>query len=95
MIDSQCRVTEEKVHIEQNGTELSGGTLNVWFGINWGAAVSDTVCAESLCMEMMFLTNESVAREWMTGSPEMREIFDLASAVEFSAGFFVPLAENC
>ena len=95
VIDSQCRITGEKVHIEQNGTEFSAGTLNVWFGINWGAAASDTVCAESLCMEMMFLTNKSVAREWMTGSPEMREIFDLASAVEFSAGFFVPLAENC
>ena len=95
VIDSQCRVTGEKVHIEQNGTEFSGGTLNVWFGINWGAAASDTVCAESLCMEMMFLANESVAREWMTGSPEMLEIFDLTSAVEFSAGFFVPLTENC
>jgi len=95
VIDSQCRVTGEKVHIEQNGTEVSGGTLNVWFGINWGAAASDTVCAESLCMEMIFLANESVAREWKTESPEIHEIFDLASAVEFSAGFFVPLVENC
>ncbi len=95
VIDSQCRVTGEKVHIEQNGTEFSGGTLDVWFGINWGAAASDTVCAASLCMEMMFLANESVAREWMAESPETREIFDLPSAVDFAAGFFVPLAENC
>lgn len=95
VIDSQCRVTGEKVHIEQNGTKFSGGTLDVWFGINWGAAASDTVCAESLCMEMMFLTNESVAREWVAESPETREIFDLPSAVDFSAGFFVPLAEYC
>jgi mercuric reductase len=95
MIDSQCRLTGEKIHIEQNGTEFSGGTLDVWFGINWGAAASDTVCAESLCMEMMFLANESVAREWVAESPETREIFDLPSAVDFAAGFFVPLAENC
>jgi mercuric reductase len=95
VIDSQCRVTAEPVHLEQNGTEFSDGTLDVWFGINWGAAAGDTVCAESLCMEMMFLANEAVAREWLAESPETREIFDLPSAVDFAAGFFVPLAENC
>lgn len=95
VIDSQCRVSGEKVHIEQNGTEFSGGTLDVWFGINWGAAASDIVCAESLCMEMMFLANESVARTWLSESSETREIFDLPSAADFAAGFFVPLAENC
>jgi mercuric reductase len=95
VIDSQCRLTGGKIHIEQNGTEFSGGTLDVWFGINWGAAASDIDCAESLCMEMMFLANESVAREWVAESPETREIFDLPSAVDFAAGFFVPLAENC
>jgi mercuric reductase len=95
VIDSQCRVSGEKVHIEQNGTEFSGGTLDVWFGINWGAAATDTVCAASLCMEMMFLANENVARDWLAESLDTREIFDLPSAVEFAAGFFVPLAENC
>lgn len=95
VIDSQCRVTSEPIHLEQNGTELSGGTLNAWFGINWGAAASDLVCAESLCMEMMFLANEDVARKWLAESPETREIFDLPSAVDFAAGFFVPLAESC
>ena len=95
VIDSQCRVTGEAIHLEQNGTDFNNGTLDAWFGINWGAAENDTVCAESLCMEMMFLANEKVAREWLAESPETREIFDLPSAVDFSAGFFVPLAENC
>jgi alkylmercury lyase len=95
VIDSQCRLTGGKIHIEQNGTEFSGGTLDVWFGINWGAGASDIVCAGSLCTEMMFLANESVAREWRAESPETREIFDLPSAVDFAADFFVPLAENC
>ena len=95
VIDSQCRSTGEQIHIEQSGTEFIAGTLDVWFGINWGAAASDSVCAESLCMEMMFLANESVAREWVAESPETREIFDLPSAVDFAAAFFVPLAENC
>jgi alkylmercury lyase len=95
VIDSQCRVTGEKIHIEQNVTNFTKGPLGTWFGINWGAAASDTVCAESLCMEMMFLANESVAGEWLAESPDTREIFDLPSAVDFAAGFFVPLAENC
>lgn len=95
VIDSECRVTAEPVHLEQNGKSFSDGTLDVWFGINWGAAASDTVCAASLCMEMMFLANETVARKWLAESPDTREIFDLASAVDFAAGFFVPLAENC
>ena len=95
VIDSECRVTKEPVHIEQSGTSFSGGNLDAWFGINWGAAASDTACSASLCMEMMFLANENVANEWLAESPETREIFDLPSAVEFAAAFFVPLAENC
>ncbi|MCG6939123.1 MAG: alkylmercury lyase family protein [Gammaproteobacteria bacterium] len=95
VIDSQCRVTGEKIHLEQNGADISNGTLDAWFGINWGAAASDTVCAASLCMEMMFLANETVARKWLAASPDTRQIFDLPSAVEFAAGFFLPLAENC
>lgn len=95
VIDSECRVTGENIHIEQYNTGFTGGTLDAWFGINWGAAASDTVCAASLCMEMMFLANENVARKWLAASPDTREIFDLPSAVEFAAGFFVPLAENC
>ena len=95
VIDSQCRVTGEPINLEQNGTTFSNGTLEAWFGINWGAAATDTVCAESLCMEMMFLANETVAREWLAESPDTREVFDLPSAVAFAAGFFVPLAKNC
>jgi mercuric reductase len=95
IIDSQCRVTGEKIHIEQHGVSFTGGTLDAWFGINWGAARDDITCAESLCMEMMFLANEAVARDWLAESPQTREIFNLTSAVEFAAGFFVPLVENC
>ncbi len=95
VIDSLCRVTAEPIHIEQNGTRFNAGTLDAWFGINWGAAADDIVCAESLCMEMMFLANAGVAQQWLAESPDTREIFDLQSAVEFAAAFFVPLAEHC
>lgn len=95
IINSQCRVTGAAIHLVQNGTRFDNGTLDAWFGINWGAAEKDTVCAASLCMEMMFLANEKVAGEWLAESPETREIFDLRSAVDFAAAFFVPLAESC
>jgi mercuric reductase len=95
IVDSKCRVTGEPIHLEQNGSNFSSGTLGAWFGINWGAAAIDTVCAESLCMEMMFLANEAVARQWLAESPDTREVFDLPSAVSFATGFFVPLAKSC
>ena len=95
VIDSQCRVSDENIHLEQNGTAFSAGTRDAWFGIDWGATASGIACADSLCMEMLFLANEAVACEWQAGSPDTRQIFDLPSAVAFAAGFFVPLAEHC
>jgi len=95
IIDSECRVTGDAIHIEQNGTVLNDGTLDAWFGINWGAATDDIACAESLCLEMMFLANEETANRWLAESADTREIFDLQSAVEFAAAFFVPLVEGC
>jgi hypothetical protein len=95
VIDSECRVTGDKIYIEQSDTTFTNGTLEAWFGINWGAAAKDTVCAESLCLEMMFLANEAIASQWLAESPDTREIFDLQSAVAFAAAFFVPLAEYC
>jgi predicted transcriptional regulator len=95
VIDSECRVSGNRIRIEQNGTTFIDGTLDAWFGINWSAAADDAVCAESLCLEMMFLANEEIASQWLAESTETREIFDLQSAVDFAAAFFVPLAENC
>ncbi|MDJ0780171.1 MAG: organomercurial lyase [Gammaproteobacteria bacterium] len=95
VIDSKCRVTGAGIHIEQNGTHFASGTLNARFGIDWGAAVGDAVCAESLCLEMMFLADETIANQWLDESPATREVFDLQSAVEFAAAFFVPLVVNC
>jgi hypothetical protein len=95
VIDSECRVTGQKIHLEQNGTGFDNGTLDAWVGINWGAAANDIVCAESLCLEMMFLADAEVAGEWLAESPQTRETFALQSAVEFAAAFFVPLAGYC
>ena len=95
VIDSLCGATGVAIHLEQDDTDFKAGNLDAWFGIDWGAAASDLVCAESLCMEMIFLANEMVAREWVAQSADTREVFDLKSAVEFAAAFFVPLADSC
>ena len=93
-VNSICHTTGAKIQIQQSGTEICGGSQDAWFGINWGAAVLDSICADSLCMEMIFLANESVAHEWLAQSPDTHEIFDLLAAVHFAAGFFIPLTEN-
>jgi mercuric reductase len=65
------------------------GDLHV--GIGWGAADADTSCADSLCMEMIFLKDGKIARQWLADDAENREIFALSMAVEFAGRFFVPL----
>lgn len=92
-ISSVCRVSGEPVVIEQYGKtiENESDTRDICFGIAWGAASSCSCCAESLCMEMMFLKDGKTAQQWQSENPEDREIFTLAEAVEFGARFFTPL----
>lgn len=92
-ISSVCRVTGDPVFIEQSGKtiENENDAKDVCFGIAWGAASSCSCCAESLCMEMMFLKNNDVAEKWQAQAPADREIFTLQEAVEFGSRFFVPL----
>ena len=63
----------------------------IHFGIIWGAANADSCCADSLCMEMMFLRDGETARQWLADDPETREVFTLQEAVEFGGRFFSPL----
>ena len=93
-IDSQCEVSKKPVHIElDNKTILNDEARETFFGINWQAACSSQSCASSLCTEMVFLLNKTIAEQWLNENPEQREIFTLPEAVEFSAAFFVPLMQ--
>jgi alkylmercury lyase len=92
-IDSRCRITGGRVAIRQSGTAIenpdeAGG---VRFGIDWGAARAGSSCANSLCMEMMFLQDGHVARRWLEDDAGAKEAFTLPEAVEFARRFFVPL----
>jgi len=92
-ISSKCRVTGSPVSVRQYGTTVTNPeeTADLRFGIIWNAASSCSCCANSLCMEMMFLKDGEVAKQWLAADEENREIFTLAEAVEFGSRFFVPL----
>lgn len=92
-IDSRCRVTDDPVNIQQSGKTIENPdeTGDVHFGIDWSAADADSSCADSLCMEMIFLRDGAVARQWLGDDAGDREIFTLPEAIEFASRFFVPL----
>lgn len=91
-INSSCAVTGEAVKIEQRDRDIVNDDENhdVYFGINWNAAANNC-CATSLCTEMLFLKGGATADAWRDDAPDDREIFSLAEAVAFAAGFFTPL----
>ena len=92
-ITSQCRVTGDPITIQQAGETIKNmdAAGSVCFGIAWGAAESGSCCADSLCMEMIFLRDGSIADHWLNEDAENREIFTLPESVAFAARFFVPL----
>ena len=92
-IASRCRVTGDPVSIPMSGNTILNPDEagDIHFGIIWGAANADSCCADSLCMEMMFLRDGETARQWLADDPETREVFTLQEAVEFGGRFFSPL----
>lgn len=95
-IASRCRITGDPVHIQQSGKTIDNldEAGDIHLGIAWGAVDADTCCADSLCLEMMYLRDSKVAQQWLAEDLVKREIFTLPEAVEFADGFFVPLRTN-
>ena len=92
-ITSQCRVTGEPVNIQMSGETIKNfeQVKNIHVGIFWGAADEQSYCADSLCMEMIFLRDSKIAQQWLDDNSKAKEVFTLAQAVEFASQFFVPL----
>jgi len=92
-ISSECRGTGEIIKILMSGKSIKN--LNeagkIHFGIIWGASDSELSCADSLCMEMIFLKDHETAKNWQSDDSTDREIFTLQEAIEFSSRFLVPL----
>jgi len=95
-IISQCRVTGDPVNIKMSGENIKNyeQVKNIHFGIFWGAADEQSYCADSLCMEMIFLRDSEIAQQWLDDNSQGKEVFTLLEAVEFACKFFVPLLKN-
>jgi hypothetical protein len=91
-IKSKCHVTAKPVSIHQRYHEIMDAENNsdVFFGISWNSATNNC-CATSLCTEMIFLKGKGIADQWQANDTDNREIFNLHDAIDFAAGFFVPL----
>ena len=92
-VTSQCRITGEPIKLQQSGQALENldDAGDTHFGIIWGAESADSCCADSLCMEMMFLRDSGIAQQWLSDDPDNREVFTLQEAAEFGGRFFAPL----
>ena len=92
-ITSQCRVTGDPIKITMSGETIQNfeEVHDVQFGIAWEATDSQSCCADSLCMEMIFLRDSDIAQSWLADNSEGKEVFTLGEAVDFSTGFFLPL----
>lgn len=89
-IISRCFLTDEEIIIEQNGevTEKIMPSNDIFIGIRWQSA---GVCAaESLCMEMIFLSGNEIAEQWQN-KDEYKAIYCFNDAVEFATAYFKPL----
>lgn len=92
-ITSQCRVTGKPVNIRMSGQKIQnpGEVGDIHFGIIWGAADEKSCCADSLCMQMIFLQDSETAEQWLADNSGNKEVFTLQEAVKFSGRFFTPL----
>ncbi|PTN32251.1 alkylmercury lyase family protein [Desulfonatronum sp. SC1] len=92
-ISSKCRATGAPINIRQAGMTIQNTDEagDIHFGIIWGAANACSCCANSLCMEMMFLKDRQTAESWLDEDKNNKETFTLHEAIDFAARFFVPL----
>ncbi|MDT8385671.1 MAG: organomercurial lyase [Gammaproteobacteria bacterium] len=95
-ISSRCHVTRSPITIRQwaHGGLDQASADDLYVGINWGAASSDSCCADSLCLEMIFLKHEVAANRWLKQAADQRQIFAIHEALEFASRFFMPLIHD-
>ena len=90
-IESHCYVTQEPIAIVMQGEEVRKvqPSPGIRVGVRW--QMPSGAAAHSMCLQMVFLINKHVAREWQHGDTANKSVFDLPQAVEFGRQFFAPL----
>ena len=91
-IISHCHITKDKIEIQQDMDTIRSvkPSEDIHIGIKWQQ--TGACAADSLCMEMVFLKDKNVAKEWMSQDNNI-SIFTLDDAIEFSIKYFRPLIE--
>ncbi|MBI5589436.1 MAG: alkylmercury lyase family protein [Deltaproteobacteria bacterium] len=93
-INSHCCITGDPIVIHQKNRRILAAkpSEDVHVGVRWQSTCG--CAAHSLCMEMVFLRDETVARTWQGDNADSCWIFPLPEAVEFGAAFFTPLMND-
>lgn len=91
-IISHCHITKDKIEIQQDMDTIRSvkPSEDIHIGIKWQQ--TGACAADSLCMEMVFLKDKNVAKEWMSQDNNI-SIFTLDDAINFSIKYFRPLIE--
>jgi hypothetical protein len=94
-ITSRCAITGKSINIQMVGEDISNiaSSKDVYLGVDWDSANTNTCCADSLCKKIVFFQHQQVAEQWLTTESKEGELFSLKEAVQFSSRFFIPLME--
>jgi mercuric reductase len=93
-ISSRCHVTGTPITLHMQGETLQevSPSPEVHVGVRWQ---NPSACAaHSMCLEMVFLQDQTTALEWQAGDTENTSLFNLQDAIAFGAGFFTPLLQD-
>ena len=89
-IDATCRCSGAAITIQQVGDQFDTERA-VIAAIDWSAADGSKSCAASLCTEMRFIGDQSLAVEWQAERRSQRELFTLQQAHSFICALLLPL----
>jgi hypothetical protein len=86
--ESECAVTGGPIHVEQQPPSVVAEPSDLRLGVRWQAPRGSA--STSMCREMVFLADPSVALRWQRDGAEA-SIYTLEEGVEFGRRFFDPL----
>ena len=92
-IESRCAVSGYFLLITmKNQIVISSDHPNIMLGVQWQDP-QEGCAAHSMCRDMVFLRDETMAKQWSQGKDA--SVFSIHDAAAFATQFFQPLAEAC
>jgi mercuric reductase len=91
--NSQCAVSGSPIRLHQLAEAVEASEPEgLRIGVRWQEP--DGCAAQSMCREMVFLSDGATAEHWRGPQPDAAGIFDLSQAIEFGTRFFGPLLQD-